>query len=80
MLLAHAKALAQEFVSRAGEQYAKYAEFTPEQLAAEDWEPVRAVYIPPVAAGDCGCGEKEVSLEGVSPQGGQAISSTEPNK
>jgi len=55
MLLAHAKALAAAGVIRDGVTFPKNGPFTDEQLAAEDWEPVRAPYVPPVPPEDCGC-------------------------
>lgn len=56
MLLAHAKALATSEVERGGVKFPKDGQFTDEQLSAEDWEPVRAEWVPPTPPEDCGCG------------------------
>ena len=56
MLLTHAKALATSEVERGGVKVPKDGPFTDEQLAAEDWEPVRAEWVPPTPPEDCGCG------------------------
>lgn len=55
MLLAHAKALATSEVERGGVKFPKDGPFTDEQLVAEDWEPVRAEWVPPTPPEDCGC-------------------------
>lgn len=55
MLLAHAKALATSEVERGGVKFQKDGPFTDEQVAAEDWEPVRAEWVPPTPPEDCGC-------------------------
>lgn len=57
MLFVHAKALAQSEVTRQSVVYSKLDTTIPkEDLAAEDWEPVRPEPEPPT--GDCGCDGK----------------------
>lgn len=63
MLLNHARTLAHEYVTRAGEQFHKTGAFTPEQAAYEDWEPVGRVAEQPLAPADCGCGGADVAEE-----------------
>ena len=61
MLLAHAKALAAEKVTRNGQEFAKHHQFTKEHFGFEDWEPVVPEWVPPKPPEDCGCAPEQAA-------------------